>query len=197
MLAGQLALLPAACVRQLAAALVARAEALDWHFGFGWLNAAEKALAVARAMAWRRRRKLKLLGAFVAVKDQILVKNLRAEASSLCACGHMSGFSASAVDRARRAGVLVLGKANMDEFGVGASGASCARMPVMNAWAARAASVAGLRALAGGSSGGCASALALACVTCALGSDTGGSVRQPAFCNGVVGLKPTYGRCSR
>ncbi len=131
------------------------------------------------------------------MKDQILVRNEKVEAASLAMCRHVSTFSAEAVNRLRLAGAVVVGIASMDEFGIGFSSVSCVRGPVLNAWAVQASSCLLVRALAGGSSGGCASAVALVCATMALGTDTGGSVRQPASLNGVVGLKPTYGRCSR
>ncbi|MFP3038562.1 MAG: amidase family protein [Candidatus Hodgkinia cicadicola] len=95
------------------------------------------------------------------------------EAASLIVRRHVSAFSAEVVNRLRIAGAVIIGRATMDEFGVGFSSVSCVRGPVFSAWAAQALGHLETCALAGGSSGGCA--------TMALGPDTGGSVRQPAF----------------
>ncbi len=139
----------------------------------------------------------RLFGEVIVVKDNILVRHEKIEAASLVMCRHVSAFSAEVVNRLRVAGAIVVGVTSMDEFGIGFSSVSCIRGPVLNAWAVQAAGCSRVLALAGGSSGGCGCAVALACATMALGTDTGGSVRQPASLNGVVGLKPTYGRCSR
>lgn len=85
----------------------------------------------------------------------------------------------------------------MDEFGVGSTGYTCLHAPTLNAWIVRNIFDTHTRTLAGGSSSGSACSVALRLCTVSLGTDTGGSVRQPAFYNGVIGIKPTYGRCSR
>ncbi|XXM93778.1 amidase family protein [Candidatus Hodgkinia cicadicola] len=127
----------------------------------------------------------------------MLLKGAGAEASSLVLNNFVGGFDAEVVWRAKRAGAAVLYKANMDEFGVGYASSACAQGRIVSAWASTLVRSLKTVVLAGGSSGGCASAVALGCSAVALGTDTGGSVRQPASYNGIVGLKPTYGRCSR
>ncbi len=176
-------------------ALALRAEALNWYFGFSCFSTVEQSLSCVRSRARARTKPLAVVG--VGVKDLLLLKNVGAEASSLVLNNFVSGFDAEVVWRAKRAGATVLYKANMDEFGVGYASSACVQGRIASAWASTLVLSLKTVVLAGGSSGGCASAVALGCSTLALGTDTGGSVRQPANYNGIVGLKPTYGRCSR
>ena len=127
----------------------------------------------------------------VAIKDIISVADMP------CTCGSRSSrgaigplFDATVVRRLRDAGAVVLGKTNMDEFAMGSSNENSAYQPTHNPW--------NLDYVPGGSSGGSAAAVAsMGCAPLALGTDTGGSIRQPASLCGIVGLKPTYGRVSR
>ncbi|XXM93467.1 amidase family protein [Candidatus Hodgkinia cicadicola] len=176
-------------------ALALRVEMLNWYFGFSCFSAVERSLSCVRPRAHARIKPLALVS--VGVKDLLLLKSASAEASSLVLNSFVSGFDAEAVWRSKRAGATVLYKANMDEFGVGYASLACGQGRIASAWAPTLVQSLKTVALAGGSSGGCASAVALGCSTVALGTDTGGSVRQPASYNGIVGLKPTYGRCSR
>ncbi len=198
-------------LRTLSAALAARQVSsrelvqqalhrIEQHVGLGaFLHVAgETALAAADAADRARAQgdARALLGVPIAHKDVFVTRDMPATAGSKMLAGYMSPFDATVVarlhggaDGGAGAGMVALGKTNMDEFAMGSANVNSAYGPVRNPW--------DTAAIPGGSSGGSAAAVAARLVPAATGTDTGGSIRQPAAMCGVTGIKPTYGLCSR
>lgn len=168
-----------------------RIEATDGALGAFLHIDREQALADAKAADAHRRDggHGRLLGVPVAVKDVLNVRGQPCTCGSKILQGYRSPYDATSVARLRAEGAVIMGRLNMDEFAMGSSNENSAYRPVRNPY--------NLSRVPGGSSGGSAAAVAADQVTAALGTDTGGSIRQPAAFCGVVGVKPSYGRVSR
>jgi len=176
---------------ELARTCLGRIEALNPVLNAFITVTAESALQEAHAAEAEMRRgewRGPLHGIPIAIKDMIDTEGVRTTGASAVYLDRLPGADAAVVSRLKRAGAILLGKLNMQEFAIGGSSVPSHFGPVRNPW--------DTSRIAGGSSGGSAAAVAAGLCFAALGTDTGGSVRQPAALCGIVGLKPTYGRVS-
>ncbi|PYM25479.1 MAG: Asp-tRNA(Asn)/Glu-tRNA(Gln) amidotransferase GatCAB subunit A [Candidatus Rokuibacteriota bacterium] len=171
---------------------LARIGALDAKVGAYLTVTRDEALAAARAAEARYRARAPLGpldGAPIALKDVFCTRGVRTTSGSRILDTYVPPYDATIVARLKAAGAVILGKTNMDEFAMGSSTEHSAFQLTRNPW--------DLARVPGGSSGGSAAAVAGGLAAGSFGTDTGGSVRQPAAFCGVVGMKPTYGRISR
>ena len=176
----------------LLASVLSRAEMteseLHCYLNLDREGALEAAVRSDRALE-RGEDKGALHGIPVAVKDNMCTRGLETTCSSQILAGYRPPYDATAVARLRGAGAVIVGKTNLDEFAMGSSTENSAYGPTRNPW--------DTERVPGGSSGGSAAAVAAGSALAALGSDTGGSIRQPGSLCGIVGMKPTYGLVSR
>ena len=176
----------------LAESFYAKIESDDPNIGAFLTLSKERAMSKAAemdALAAKGEKLPPLGGVPVGIKDVMVTKGIRTTAGSKILGNYVPPYDCTAVSRLEAAGAVVLGKLNCDEFAMGSSNENSAWKPVHNPH--------DLSRVPGGSSGGSAAAVAADMAVAALGSDTGGSIRQPASFCGVVGLMPTYGRVSR
>src|SRR5512146_497644 len=176
----------------LAEAFLKKIDEEDGKIGAYLLTSRERALEQAAkvdAIADKGDPLPPLGGVPLAVKDVLVTKGVRSTAGSKILGNYVPPYTATAVEKLEAAGAVILGKLNCDEFAMGSSNENSAFKPVHNPR--------DLSRVPGGSSGGSAAAVASATAVATLGSDTGGSIRQPAAFCGVVGILPTYGRVSR
>lgn len=177
--------------RELTEHQLARIARLDGELNSFITVTAEQALAAAEAADAARARGQAgpLTGLPLAIKDLFCTEGVLTTAGSRMLANFVSPYDATVVEKLKAAGTVSLGKVNLDEFAMGSSNENSAFGPVKNPW--------DTSAVPGGSSGGSAAAVAAGLVPAAMGTDTGGSIRQPAAFCGITGLKPTYGRVSR
>ena len=163
------------------------------HSNLGAYLALDAEVALRQAQAADARlaagERTPLLGVPLAHKDIFVTRDFPTTAGSKMLAGYRSPFDATVVAKLADAGMVTLGKLNCDEFAMGSGNDNSAYLPAHNPW--------DRERIPGGSSGGSAAAVAARLVPAATGTDTGGSIRQPASLTGITGIKPTYGRCSR
>ena len=177
---------------KVAEAFLSRIAAQDRTIGAFLRVDKDDVLAQARAVDSKKHKGHplgSLAGVPVGIKDNILVRGQPASCASKILQNFKAPYDATVIERLKAAGAILVGRANMDEFAMGSSTENSAYQKTKNPW--------DITRIPGGSSGGSAAAVAARFVPLALGSDTGGSIRQPAALCGIFGLKPTYGRVSR
>ena len=178
--------------RQVVEEFLARISRHDQAIGAFLRVDSQAALAQAQAVDEKRKKGLPLgplAGVPVAIKDNILMRGELATCASKMLAHFKAPYDATVIGKLKAADAICLGRTNMDEFAMGSSTENSAFQKTKNPW--------DIQRIPGGSSGGSAAAVAARFVPLAIGSDTGGSIRQPAALCGIAGLKPTYGRVSR